>query len=1203
MPELSVSINAHGATIGARKFEAAAKRVMRNANLVNRSVRRMNRSFATGTAGMQAYSGAVASSAAVAGASFHRASTAITAGAVASAASVRNLEKATGGFASTFAARAKTIALSGAVFASAFALKELISGTVTSIRSYETAIARGAAVTNGFAGQMKEAEETAKTLGATTVFTASEVAEGMAFLGQAGFKANEIIAGISGTLNLAVAGQLDLADAADLASNVLKQFALSAEETNRVADVLAQTARNSNTNVRQLGEAFKLVGPIANSLGITLEQTAAAVGVLGNAGIQATLAGTALRQGFLSTVAVSDKAADALAGMELSTQDLNIQQRGLVDVLKSLRDANIGAEQASAIFQRRAAAGILILTQNVDVLEELEELNKEAEGTAKRMAAVMQDTLDGAFREVSSAIEAFSLATGDAGATGVMKSFLKNVAGVTRVMAGFSDETLKSSGAMQSQIEKWRAMEEAISVVLKVVATLVAIKLASWLVSGTAALAGMVAAQYRLAAATHAATTATMGWMAATTGLGGALAGVAAVGRFLFSWPVAIGALALTFLSVGDSVSSVNEELESMEDIFNRIAKFQASSFIAPSGRQMAIPMNPHDTEQAKKGLQDMIKQLGSLQKEADRISLRSSAALFGGMGGGSAFKQEKRDMEDLNARIQEAIKNYNDYSAAVTAGEARQAEVSQRRAEIELNNMLNIMNRFGQSMMSEDIKDFVTGYENDLARLTGSIEDLNRIELGEATSELGEFFSALSGRALQEGSSRVASINRAMQSPEGQNALMEAARQQSAGMGPFPFTDAEGAKTFLTGIVNEETQSVLTALAERQEALLKKDSAFSNLMEERQRQADQKRQASLRQRLAQDQDAALQASGTEIQIMENKFDQMEQAQQEYFSTVEGRRLSRLERSELEGALNQRIIAEENRFWRDKSLMFDQAMVAEQEKILQQNGEVIDLQKLRHSMELDQERRKWVDIIGINEEQWAILEEKMRERQRKDEENLDLVEKFDLTRMRNEFDNLFRTALMDADNFGDALERLGLAIIEITAQSLILRPILDGLFGKGPAGTGGLIGPALSGAFSFLSAGFNSVLGSASSAIKVAPAGSVGDLGGGLVGVPHGGQFTVPGSGGGGRDNRIVSFAAMGGENVRVLPPGSSGSEPIVNINIETPPGMSAQQTGSRQAGSVRDIDLKIVQAVSRNIQQGGDVFQSISSRSKGRTR
>ena len=206
--------------------------------------------------------------------------------------------------------------------------------------------------------------------------------------------------------------------------------------------------------------------------------------------------------------------------------------------------------------------------------------------------------------------------------------------------------------------------------------------------------------------------------------------------------------------------------------------------------------------------------------------------------------------------------------------------------------------------------------------------------------------------------------------------------------------------------------------------------------------------------------------------------------------------------------------------------------------------------------------------------------------------------------MRNEFDHLFRTALMDADDFGDALERLGLAIIEITAQSLILRPILDGLFGKGPSATGGLIGPALSGAFSFLGSGFNSLFSGSSTAIKVAPPGTpIGDLGGGMIGVPHGGQFTVPGSGGGGRDNRIVSFAAMGGENVRVLPPGSSGGEPIVNINIETPPNMSAQQTGSRQSGSVRDIDLKIVQAVSKNIQQGGDVFQSISSRSRGRTR
>jgi len=276
---------------------------------------------------------------------------------------------------------------------------------VKTAASFERAMSRVLAVTSGARENFDALRLTAAELGRTTRFTAVEAAEGMKFLGQAGFDAQQVIEAIGPSLNLAAAGGLDLAEAADLASNVVQAFNLRVQDLAHATDVLANTATSSNTSVRQLGEAFKFAAPAAAAAGVSLEDASAAMGVLGNAGIQASLAGTTLR-GILASLANPTKQArDALdrLGVQIAKDaEGNID---LITTLQRLHDAHLTLADAVTIFRRQGAAGALVLAKYVDQVKSLAEANKKADGSARQMAQTMEDNLIGALIRLKSAAE------------------------------------------------------------------------------------------------------------------------------------------------------------------------------------------------------------------------------------------------------------------------------------------------------------------------------------------------------------------------------------------------------------------------------------------------------------------------------------------------------------------------------------------------------------------------------------------------------------------------------------------------------------------------------------------------------------------------------------------------------------------------------------------------------------------------------
>ena len=263
---------------------------------------------------------------------------------------------------------------------------------------------------SGAATRFAELTAEAKRLGATTVFTATEVASAMEFLGLAGFNSSEIMGGLQDTLDLAAAGALDLGRAADLASDTMIAFGLSAEDLDRVVDVFAATATNANTNVNTLGEAMKLVAPIASTLGQDVEQVATALGILADGGIKGSIAGAGLAQGMAQLAKKGEDANKVLTKYGITFEDVNPEVVSLRDIIARFEEVNLSAGDAMTLFGARAGRTMLLLkNQGVQAFDALHKITEEAAGSAQRMAEIRMDTVIGSFKTLKAAIEALNI--------------------------------------------------------------------------------------------------------------------------------------------------------------------------------------------------------------------------------------------------------------------------------------------------------------------------------------------------------------------------------------------------------------------------------------------------------------------------------------------------------------------------------------------------------------------------------------------------------------------------------------------------------------------------------------------------------------------------------------------------------------------------------------------------------------------------
>lgn len=310
---------------------------------------------------------------------------------------------------------------------------------INTAAQFEAAMSKVRAITRASDQDFQQLTNTARELGEKTQFSARESAEAMQYLGMAGWNTNQIISGMPGLLALAAAGGTDLATTADIVSDDLTAFGLSAENAGHMADVFAVASTRTNTNVRMLGETMKYAAPVAHAFGVSMEETAALAGIMANSGIKASQAGTALRSGFLRLAGPPKMAQKAMDQLGMSMQDITAEQkeaamameslgikmsdtngpRKMSSILRDLRDKtkDLGNEEKlaalKAIFGTEAATGwMAVLESGPETFDALVTEMENSDGEAAKMANTMNDNARGASIRLKSAIESLSISIG-----------------------------------------------------------------------------------------------------------------------------------------------------------------------------------------------------------------------------------------------------------------------------------------------------------------------------------------------------------------------------------------------------------------------------------------------------------------------------------------------------------------------------------------------------------------------------------------------------------------------------------------------------------------------------------------------------------------------------------------------------------------------------------------------------------------------
>lgn len=308
--------------------------------------------------------------------------------------------------------------------------------------------------------ELEALREQARQLGASTQFTAGQSADAQGFLAMAGFNPQAIRAAMPGMLSLAKAGDSELAETADIASNILTGFNLQAADMGRVGDVLVGAFTRSNTNLQMLGETMKYVAPVAAGVGQDIETMAAMAGKLGDAGIQGSMGGTALRAIISRLAAPPKMAAEALDALGISAKDAQGNMRDMPTVLQEIYEktkAMGDAERAGflkGIAGEEAFSGLQVLVQQAGngELQKFIGTLREARGEAEQTAKVMADNLRGDLDALTSAWEDLGIQL-QTQQDGPLRSITQ---GITRVI-GSIKTWVEQNPALASQLVKMAA--------------------------------------------------------------------------------------------------------------------------------------------------------------------------------------------------------------------------------------------------------------------------------------------------------------------------------------------------------------------------------------------------------------------------------------------------------------------------------------------------------------------------------------------------------------------------------------------------------------------------------------------------------------------------------------------------------------------------------------------------------------------------
>ena len=291
---------------------------------------------------------------------------------------------------------------------------------VKTAADFDSAMSQVAAVSGATGKDFDALRNKAREMGAKTKFSATEAAEAMNYMAMAGWKTEDMLSGIEGIMNLAAASGEDLATTSDIVTDALTAFGLSAKDSSHFADILAAASSNANTNVSMMGETFKYCAPIAGALGFSAEDTAEAIGLMANAGIKSSQAGTALRtimNNLAGDVKISGK---AIGDVTIATTNADGSMRDLSDILADCRSAfgnlteSEKAQAAESLVGKNAMSGFLaLMNAGEGDIDKLSSAIDNCDGSAEKMAMTMQDNLAGQITILKSQLQELAISFGD----------------------------------------------------------------------------------------------------------------------------------------------------------------------------------------------------------------------------------------------------------------------------------------------------------------------------------------------------------------------------------------------------------------------------------------------------------------------------------------------------------------------------------------------------------------------------------------------------------------------------------------------------------------------------------------------------------------------------------------------------------------------------------------------------------------------
>lgn len=291
---------------------------------------------------------------------------------------------------------------------------------VKTTAEFDANMSQVAAVSGATGEDLDSLRDKAREMGEKTKFSASEAAQAMNYMAMAGWKTEDMLDGLDGVMNLAAASGEDLATTSDIVTDALTAFGLTAKDSGHFADILAAASSNANTNVSMMGETFKYCAPIAGALGFSAEDTAEAIGLMANAGIKSSQAGTALRTIMNNLAGEVTICGDAIGEVQIATTNADGSMRELSDILADCRTAFSGltesekAAAAESLVGKDAMSGFLALMNAGEAdIEKLSTAIANCDGTAEGMAETMQDNLQGQITILMSQLQELAISFGE----------------------------------------------------------------------------------------------------------------------------------------------------------------------------------------------------------------------------------------------------------------------------------------------------------------------------------------------------------------------------------------------------------------------------------------------------------------------------------------------------------------------------------------------------------------------------------------------------------------------------------------------------------------------------------------------------------------------------------------------------------------------------------------------------------------------